>query len=101
MSKNKKVMSLAIRPELQEELKKLAKRKDESVSGFVGNLVEQALKCNPDDDLLVINKPMDDDIIPIILKIPVELKSDGVKLKHWMDVQTEGIVRALTKQQAV
>ena len=37
--KNKKVMSIAIRPELHEELKKVSKRKSLSASEYVGNLV--------------------------------------------------------------
>jgi len=98
MTKNKKVMSLAIKPELHVELKKVAHRKQLSASSYLGNLVEQALKLNPDDEPMVIAKPMDEDIVPIILKIPVALKGHPDKLKQWLDIQCSGILKAMTKQ---
>jgi hypothetical protein len=97
MSKNKKVMSIAIKPELHEDLKKLSRRKGVSASTYIGNLVEQALKLNPDDDPMVIGKPADDEIVPVVLKIPTVLKSNPDKLKAWMDVQVNGIVKVMTK----
>jgi hypothetical protein len=98
--KNKKVMSIAIRPELHEELKKLSKRKGMSASTYVGNLVEQALKLNPDDDPMVIGKPVDEDVMPVILKIPTALKALPDQLQKWMSVQTNGILKAITKTKA-
>lgn len=93
--KNKKVMSIAIRPELHDELKKVSKRKGLSASEYVGNLVEQAVKLNPDEDLMVIAKPIDDEVIPVILKIPVALKANPEQLEKWMTVQTTGILKAM------
>ena len=100
MSKNKKVMSIAIRPELHDELKKLAKRKGLSASTYIGNLVEQAMKLNPDDDPIVVSKPADEDVIPVVLKIPVAFKSNYDKLKTWLDVQSGGILKAMTGNQS-
>jgi hypothetical protein len=97
MSKNKKVMSIAILPELHEELRKLAKRKGISASTYVGNLVEQAVKLNPDDDPIVVGKPMDEEVVPIVLKIPASIVDNLEKLKSWMDVQTSGIFKAMSK----
>lgn len=97
MSKNKKVMSIAIKPELHDELKKFSKRKGLSASTYIGNLVEQAVKLNIDDDPMVIGKPMDDEVIPVVLKIPAVLKSHPDKLRQWMEVQSNGIVKAMTK----
>lgn len=99
MSKNKKVMSIAILPELQEELRKLSKRKGISASTFVGNLVEQAVKINPDDDPIVVGKPMDEDLTPIVLKIPASAIESLDKLKSWMDFQSVGIFKAVGKQE--
>jgi len=96
MSKNKKVMSIAIKPELHDELKKFSKRKGLSASTYIGNLVEQAVKLNIDDDPMVIGKPMDDEVIPVVLKIPAVLKSHPDKLRQWMEVQSNGIVKAMT-----
>jgi hypothetical protein len=97
MSKNKKVMSIAIKPELQDELKKYAKRKGQSVSTYVGNLAEQAVKLNIDDDPMVIGKPIDEDVVPVVLKIPAALKGNLDKLRQWMEVQSNGIIKAMTK----
>jgi predicted CopG family antitoxin len=93
--KNKKVMSIAIRPELHEELKKISKRKGLSASEYVGNLVEQAVKINPDEDVMVIGKPVDEDVTTIILKIPVSLKTRPDLLQDWLDKQTTGIMKAM------
>lgn len=89
-------MSIAIRPEMHDELKKLSKRKGLSASTYIGNLVEQALKLNPDDDPIIVSKPADEDVIPVVLKIPVNLKGNTEKLKAWLDVQSSGILKAMT-----
>lgn len=96
--KNKKVMSIAIMPELQQQLKVHSKRRGISASSYVGNLVEQAVKINPDDDPMIIGKPIDEDVIPVVLKIPASLKQDPESLRKWMTVQTEGIVKAMEKK---
>lgn len=101
MSKNKKVMSIAIRPELHDELKKFSKRKDQSASTYIGNLIEQAVKLNINEDPKIIGIPTDEDVIPVVLKIPAILKQHPDKLKQWMEVQSNGIVKAMTKEQLV
>jgi hypothetical protein len=93
--KNKKVMSIAIRPELHEELKRISKRKSLSASEFVGSLVEQAVKINPDEDILVIGRPIDEDVTPVILKIPANLKSNPDQLEKWLNMQMSGILKAM------
>jgi len=98
MSKNKKVMSIAIVPDLHEELKRYAKRKGLSASAYVGNLISQAVKLNIDDDCMVIGKPIDEEVTPVVLKIPVALKSDPEQLKRWMAVQMSGILKAMEKK---
>jgi hypothetical protein len=97
MSKNKKVMSIAIKPELHDLLKKFSNRKAISVSTYIGNLIEQAVKLNIEDDPMVIGKPTDDEVIPVVLKIPATFKNHPDKLKQWMDIQANGIVKAMTK----
>lgn len=90
-------MSIAIRPELHEQLRKLSKRKGQSASTYVGNLLEQAMKLNPDDDPIVVGKPVDEEVVPVVLKIPQNLIKNYDRLKNWMDVQSNGIVTAMTK----
>lgn len=98
MSENKKVMSIAIMPGLHEELKRYSKRKGLSASSYVGGLIEQAVKLNIDDDPLVIGKPIDEEVTPVVLKVPNAYKSDPESLQKWLTVQMNGILRAVTKK---
>lgn len=97
MSKNKIVMSIAIKPDLHEELKKFAKRKGLSASAYVGGLVEQAVKLDPDDDAIVIGTPVDEEVKAVVLKIPVHLKSEPEQLKKWLSVQVTNLYKKLTE----
>ncbi len=100
MAKNKKVMSIAIVPELHEDLKKYSKRKGLSVSSYVGMLIEKATKLNIDDEVVMIGKPVDEDVKQVILKIPMSLRADADALRQWMSVQLEGLVNKLTHVKA-
>lgn len=97
MSKNKKVMSIAIMPELHDEIKRAAKRKGMSTSRYMGDLAEQAVKLNNDDDPMVVGKPIDKDVQPVVLHVPKELTEDREQLEKWMLIQVAGIVKAMTK----
>lgn len=97
MSKNKKVMSIAIMPELHEEIKRVAKRKGLSTSKYLGDLAEQAVKLNNDDDPMVVGKPIDKEVKPVVLHVPKELIGEKEDLEKWMQVQVAGIVKAMTK----
>lgn len=98
MSKNKKVMSIAIKPDLEVEITKSARRKGVSKSELIGNVMEQVVKLNPDDDPVVIGKSVDEDVTQIMLKIPNSLKNFPEKLKQWMDVQSNGIIAKMTEK---
>lgn len=95
MAKNKKVMSLAIEPELHDELKEYAKKKGMSVSSYVGVLISKAVKLSIDDDPLVVGKPTDEDVQPVILKIPNNLKGNKEGLTSWLETQIVSIVDKL------
>ncbi len=90
-------MSIAIRPELHDDLKSFSKRKGMSASTYIGNLVDQAMKLNPDDDPIVVGKPADEDVIPVVLKIPVNLRTNSEQLKKWLELQSMGILKQLSK----
>jgi len=100
MSKNKKVMSIAIVPALHEELKRYSRRKGMSASAYVGNLIEQSVALNIDDDPMVIGKPIDEEVTPVVLKVPVAFKSDPEQLKKWLASQMSGIYKAMTATSA-
>lgn len=101
MPKNKKVMSMAIKPELHTDLKRYTKQKHMSVSEYVGDLVERAMKIDVDEDPIIVGKPVDADVIPIVLKIPAALKGKREELQQWMDVQVSGIVNKLAAAKPV
>ena len=95
MTAKKQVMSVAIDPEMQIQLKQYAKKRDISASKFIGILVEQALKLSIDEEPVVIGKG--DDVIPVVLKVPKALKNDSSKLSSWMNEQTSKIIKQLIK----
>ena len=92
MAKNKKVMSIAIKPDLHDELKRYAKRKGQSVSEYVGMLIARAVKINIDDEVVMFGKPVDEDVKPVILKIPTSHLADVNALKGWLETQVNGIL---------
>jgi hypothetical protein len=61
-------------------------------------LIEPAIKLNVDDEVVMIGQPADSEVTPIILKVPNVYKSNPDKLKQWLDIQSAGIVKAVTKQ---
>lgn len=83
MNKKSNIMSLSVEPEMQEHMKAVAKKKQVSVSKLVRDLVEKYLPAN------------EDDVNVVILKIPGELKGHPEDLRKWLDVRTNGIVKAL------
>lgn len=84
MAKNVSIVSLSLNPEMHQRLKRCAKQKGDSVSKVVRDLVDKYLIS-------------DDDIIPVILKIPVEFKGDSKELKKWLDIKADAILRVLGK----
>jgi hypothetical protein len=80
----KKIMSLSIEPDKQQILKLVADKKtDGNVSQLVSDLV---------DKYLVI----DEDVTPVIIKVPNALKSDREEMKKWLDTKVLAILKALT-----
>ena len=85
MSRKVNNISLAMGPEFQERLKRVAKKRGVSISELVRDAMEKFL--GPDEDK---------DVDTIILKIPVELKKDPGELEKWVQTRMLGIVKALT-----
>ncbi len=83
MNKTKNILSLSMEPEMQELLKKHAKKKGISVSKLVRDLVEKFLVT-------------DEEVVPVILKIPNQLKGNEEALQKWMDARSNAIVKALS-----
>ncbi len=85
-NKKSNIMSLSVEPEMQDHLKKVAKKKQVSVSKLVRDLIDKYL---PDDE-------GGTEVDTVILKIPRDLRQDPIKLKDWMEVRCAGIVKALS-----
>lgn len=83
-----KIMSLSLDPEMHELIKNSAKKLGhKNVSQLIRDLVSKYL------DLLV----NDADDIPVILRIPSELKENPEELRSWLNQKAEAITNALTK----
>lgn len=93
--KNKKVMSIAIEPETHESVKEYSKRKGVSTSAYIGDLVKKALKINIDEEPIVVGKPVDENVLAVVLKIPSELKGEKEKLTEWLASQCTALVKKL------
>jgi hypothetical protein len=93
--KNKKVMSIAIEPELHESVKEYSKRKGISASAYIGELVNKAVQINIDEDPIVVGKPVDEDIMAVVLKIPAELKGQRQSLTEWLAAQCSALVKQI------
>lgn len=89
---NKKVRSIAIDPQLDKELVNYAHKKGITLSSYVSMVLIKALKVPFDEEPIIIGKPMDEEFLPVMLKIPSHLKGNREALKLWMDAQIIGIV---------
>jgi hypothetical protein len=81
------IMSLSVTQDVRDTLRISAKNKGVSVSSLVRELVEKHLS-------LVVPEGNE---IPVILKIPSELKGKEEELRHWLEVKSNTIVKALVK----
>jgi hypothetical protein len=81
---NKKlnIMSLSMEPDMQEKLKRHAKQKEVSVSKLVRDLVDKYLVA-------------DEDVTPVLLKIPNQLKGERENLQKWLETKASALVKAL------
>ena len=81
-----KIISLSMEPELHETLKISAKKMGCSVSHLVRELVRKHLD-------LIVN---DGEEIPVILRIPADLKGNEESLRNWLNARSGAIIKALT-----
>jgi predicted DNA-binding protein len=84
MNKKSNIMSLSVDAEIQDRLKKVAKKRNVSVSKLVRDTIDKLI--GPDEEM----------VDTVILKIPVELKKDPAELEKWVHTRMLGIVKALT-----
>lgn len=82
-NKKSNIMSLSVDPEIQELLKKVAKKRNISVSALVRDMVKKNLTTN------------DEDCDTVILKIPNSVKAEPEELKKWLQLRVDAVVKAL------
>lgn len=85
MSKKNNIMSLSLDPDTQDKLRLHAKQK---TNGNVSKLIRDMV-----DKFLVV----EDDVIPVILRIPIHLKGDQENLKVWLESRVNAVINALSK----
>jgi predicted DNA-binding protein len=85
MNKKSNIMSLSVDPEIQERLKRVARRRDVSVSKLVRDMVDKFL--NDDDNMDMV-----------ILKVPKTLKEDQEGLRSWLNARFESVAAALNSK---
>lgn len=83
MKKNN-IMSLSLDLDTQDKLRLHAKQK---TNGNVSKLIREMV-----DKYLVV----EDNVIPVILKIPIDLKGDHDNLQRWLEAKTQAVVKALS-----
>lgn len=90
MSENKlKIMSLSLDENMYNLVKDSSKKLGhKNVSQMIRELISKYL------DLLVNDK----DEIPIIIRVPGELKDEPEKLRSWLSSKTNAIVKALSNE---
>lgn len=86
--KQHEIMSLSMEPEMVALLNTAAKKMGWSRSELIRKLV-----CKHLD--LVVNE---EDTIPVIIRIPRDLKDNEAELKQWLGIKAEGITKALCKK---
>lgn len=83
-TKKNNIMSLSLDPETQDKLRLHAKQK---TNGNVSKLIRDMV-----DKYLVV----EDDVIPVILRIPIALKGDQENLKSWLDAKVSAVIKVLS-----
>jgi hypothetical protein len=83
-TKKNNIMSLSLDLDTQDKLRLHAKQK---TNGNVSKLIRDMV-----DKFLVL----EDDVIPVILRIPIHLKGDQENLKLWLETRVNAVVKALS-----
>lgn len=85
-----KIMSLSLDPEMHEKIKNSAKKLGhKNVSQLIRDLVSKYL------DLLV----NENDDIPVILRIPNDVKDSPEQLRSWLKIKSDAIANVLAKNE--
>lgn len=84
MTKKSNIMSLSVDLEIQERLKKVAGKRQVSVSKLVRDMVDKFLND-------------DDNVDMVVLKVPKVLKENHEELQNWLNSRFQTVATALKK----
>ena len=82
MAKKQNVMSMSMEPDLQAIIRLHAKKRRVSNSKIIRDLVEKYLHN-------------EDEVVPVILKVPVSLRGDPEALEKWFSQRLDIIIKTL------
>lgn len=82
-NKKSNIMSLSVDLEIQERLKKTAKKRNVSVSKLVRDMVEKNLSNT------------DEDVDTVIFKIPKSAQMNSEELRRWLNQRVDKVVATL------
>lgn len=83
-TKKSNIVSLSLDPDTQDKLRLHAKQKTNgNVSKLIRDIVEKFLV-------------VEDDVIPVILRIPIHLKGDQENLTKWLETRVQAVIKALS-----
>jgi len=75
-------MSLSVDPEIQERLKRVARRRDVSVSKLIRDMVDKFLNDEDNVDM-------------VVLKVPKDLKENQEGLRSWLNARFDSVAAKL------
>jgi len=82
MNKKSNIMSLSVDPEIQERLKRVARRRDVSVSKLIRDMVDKFLNDEDNVDM-------------VVLKVPKDLKENQEGLRSWLNARFDSVAAKL------
>ena len=87
MSKKQDIVSYSMPMEMQQKLKRVKEKKGyKSVSKLIRDLVDKYVS-------------EDDDVIPVVLKIPAQLRGNADALRQWLQNRVPAVVTALSQNE--
>ncbi len=87
MSKKQDIVSYSMPMEMQLKLKRVKEKKGyKSVSKLIRDLVDKYVS-------------EDDDVIPVVLKVPAQLRSNADALRQWLTNRVPAVVTALSQNE--
>jgi len=87
LSKKQDIVSYSMPMEMQLKLKRVKEKKGyKSVSKLIRDLVDKYVS-------------EDDDVIPVVLKIPAQLRGNADALRAWLENRVPAVVQALSQKE--